>query len=46
MNPYLQLLWARKARSAGLAVFCLSWLPAMERGGVTWANRPPRRFVF
>lgn len=44
MNPYLQLLWAQKTRFAGLAVFCLSWLPAMERGGVTWANRAAAAF--
>ena len=45
MNPYVQLLWARKARFAGLAVVLLSWLPAMERSGVTWANRSAATFA-
>ena len=44
MNPYVQLLWARKVRFAGLAVFLLSWIPAMERSGVTWANRAAETF--
>jgi hypothetical protein len=44
MNPYLQLLWARKTRFAGLAVFLLAWIPAMECSGVTWANRAAEAF--
>ena len=44
MNPYLQFLWARKTRFAGLAVLLLAWIPAMERSGVTWANRAAEAF--
>ena len=46
MNPYLQLLWNRRIRFVGLALFFLTWIPAMERSGSRQGSRSTETFWF